>query len=215
MIIINADDFGMSKEINEGIALAARAGAINSASIIMKEEMEEAVIFAKKYKIKCGIHLYYPGKVYPIFLKSLLSAGFRRKLENSFEKQILELKNKMEIEHVDSHKHIHMFPPIFSIVLKLAKKYNLRIRLSKNIEISWLNRFGLRIFYSVDKKKTKAFGVKTVDSYESNYKRLEYWFHKLKNAKQDAELIVHPGIKDDKIRRTKELERLIHLKNAE
>jgi predicted glycoside hydrolase/deacetylase ChbG (UPF0249 family) len=192
--IINADDFGMSKEINEGILMAFKSKAIDSVSIICGRETKEAISLAKEHKIPCGVHLHRKGPVYFIFLKSFFSGNFKKQLEREFEKQIIELKEKIKIEHINSHQHIHMFPPIFNIVAKLAKKHNLRLRLSKNIEISLFNRLGLKLFYPINRKTALRNGIIIMDSYETNHKNLKKLIQKTKYG----EIIVHPGIKNGK-----------------
>jgi predicted glycoside hydrolase/deacetylase ChbG (UPF0249 family) len=208
--IINADDFGESKEINEAIILAFKQGTISSTSIIHGNEKDHAIKLVKKHNMPCGIHLRKDGLVYWIFLKSLFSKKFLRQLEEKFEKQIIDLKKDIELQHIDSHKHIHMFPPIFSIVLKLAKKHNLRLRLCKNIEISLLNRFGLSLFYPHNKKKAIKEKVLFIESYETHYKKLK----ELINNLEHGEIIVHPGtINEGRMKRKEELNILLKNKN--
>jgi predicted glycoside hydrolase/deacetylase ChbG (UPF0249 family) len=99
-----------------------------------------------------------------------------------------------------------MFPPIFDIVTRLAKKYNLAIRLSKKVDISLINRFGLFMFYPKNKKKAIRAGVGIIESYETNHKRL----NKLMRKVREGEIIVHPGIRDERrIERRKELNVLL------
>lgn len=205
MAIINADDFGMTKEINQGILIAHKNDVINSVSIVYGSHRDEAIMLAKKHNIPCGIHLYAGEKAYLIFIKSLLSKNFRNRLKNGFEKQIIELKRELDINHIDSHKHIHMFPPIFDIVSSLAKKHELRLRLSKKVDISLLNRFGLWLFYPRNKKKAQQKNIRVIDSHETSYKRL----NRLINNLKDGEIIVHPGIIDGKIKRKRELNILL------
>lgn len=48
-LIINADDFGMSKEVNEGTIQGIKAGTITSVSVMVNmPHFEEAVKFLKK-----------------------------------------------------------------------------------------------------------------------------------------------------------------------
>ncbi len=192
MISINADDFGASREVNEGVLKAFKEGIINSASIINidEEEKENAIKLAKAYKIPCGIHLYKKGAPYLLFLKALLSKKFLSNLEKDFENQILELKRDIEINHINTHHHIHMFPPIFNITTRLAKKYNLRLRLCKKIDISLINRLGLRLFYNGDRRKAIRENISFIDGYQTPSKRLNILMRKIK----EGEIIIHPKI---------------------
>jgi predicted glycoside hydrolase/deacetylase ChbG (UPF0249 family) len=209
-IIINADDFGMSKEINEGILFAHKQGLITSASIMAGPEKNHAIELAKKHKLPCGVHLYGGEKAHLIFIKSLISRKFRNNLRDRFENQILDLKKEIEIKHLDSHKHIHMFPPIFDIVSALAKKHNLRLRLSKKIDISLFNRLGIILFYPRNKKKAKKENIEIINSYGTSHKKL----NKLINNVKDGEIIVHPGIiNEGGIKRKIELDILLKNKN--
>ncbi len=204
-LIINADDFGMTKEINEGIIEAYKQGAITSVSIINGPEKEHAIESVKKHGIPCGIHLCKKGPVYLLFIKSLFSKKFGRKLEIEFEQQILNIKKDVDAVHVDSHKHIHMFPPIFDIVVKLVKKHDLRLRLSKNIDIGLLNRLGLKLFYPRNKKKALKNYIKIIDSHETSHKKLNRFLNEVK----EGEIIVHPGTRNGKIKRLEELQILL------
>src|SRR3954451_18961465 len=58
-LIINADDFGRSRSINEAVIRAHREGVLTSASLMMNEvACEEAVALAKENpKLGIGLHL--------------------------------------------------------------------------------------------------------------------------------------------------------------
>ncbi len=57
-LIINADDFGMSQEVNEGIKKGIKAGVINSVSLMANMSyFDDAVKFLKNHeKIAIGLH---------------------------------------------------------------------------------------------------------------------------------------------------------------
>ena len=58
-IIVNADDFGISKEVNEGIVKGFQDGIISSTTVMANmPEFEEAMNLAKKNsKLGVGVHL--------------------------------------------------------------------------------------------------------------------------------------------------------------
>jgi len=150
MYIINADDFGISKENNEAILEAAKFGILKSTSAMMNTPYFDLEILQKLLKIedfRVGVHLN-------IFEFSTLKTEFKNnsklydnkgKFENSFlyvlkksfDKEFLEEVEEeytLQIEkalkyftptHIDSHVHMHAIPNLFKIVCNLAQKYNI------------------------------------------------------------------------------------------
>ncbi|MCE3075428.1 carbohydrate deacetylase [Chryseobacterium gwangjuense] len=149
-LIINADDLGFTKGINEAIKKAHLEGFLSHASLMANMPyFEEAVeeVIGKCPNLKVGVHVNLTcGKALykdnllaknSEFRNSFVSLLFTFKsqkvlthIEKEIESQILAIRNKgIEISHIDGHEHIHVIPSINKIVRKLAKKYNIpRIR---------------------------------------------------------------------------------------
>jgi len=150
-VIINADDFGLSKGVNEGIVLAHQNGILTSTSLMANMPgFAQAVELAKQNeKLGVGLHLNIVrgqplspvNKVNSllnkeqnfftnifIILRKLWSKKIKRQeIELEFRAQIEKiLKNKIQISHFDSEKHIHCLPSLLKIVLKLGKEYNIK-----------------------------------------------------------------------------------------
>lgn len=149
-VIINADDFGISECVNQGIAIAIEQNAISSTSLMAGgKAFLHAIELVKEKKIPTGIHLTLDEEfpVLPIeevsslitkegnfkhrhqLLKELLftSKISAREVENCFSAQIEKcLAHKIFIDHIDGHGHVHVFPQIAPIVAKLCKKYGLK-----------------------------------------------------------------------------------------
>lgn len=149
-LIIHADDFGLTREINEGILEGYLQGNISSTSIMANgTAFEEAVEICKTVPtLDTGIHLTLVGEK-PVLnrsaIKSLVNkegyfhidAGqFVRKyycgqlsleeIQCELEAQIqMVLNSGISISHFDSHQHLHILPRILSITVELAKKYNI------------------------------------------------------------------------------------------
>jgi len=148
-VIINADDFGLSEGISEGILRAAREGVLTSTTIQANQPMcESCMRFLKDAPphLGVGVHLTMNGgrplsaagkaltdengklsltasqTFITLFKKpSLLNAA-----EAEFEAQIQwVLDHGIKPTHLDSHRHSHAWPPLFKRVRKLAKKYNI------------------------------------------------------------------------------------------
>ena len=139
-LIVTADDLGLAKSINEGIAKACREGIVSSVSVIPAgEAFGDAVKIIKDLGIKeIGAHLALTET------KPLLNFSKFYKNHNRFFKDIFfgktdlewahkELKAQLEllkkagvkITHINSHEHIHMIPEILDIFVSLAKEFNI------------------------------------------------------------------------------------------
>ena len=159
--IFNADDFGISKGVNAAIVKAHREGILNSASLMINQKYAaEAVKSAKEMPdLEIGLHVNltneYPAA--PVQQIPLLVDG-QGKLKNGFVNLLLlsflkpwQLRQQAEIEmraqivkylatglslqHIDSHRHVHLIPQIFKAMRKLQKEFAVpRIRvMNENI----------------------------------------------------------------------------------
>lgn len=148
-LIINADDFGMSYEVNEGIKKGIRAGIITSVSIMVNMPyFEDAVKFLKKNPhIAVGLHFniteglptlpvretgtmlrednsffYWPSMIERFILNKISLSQLNEELRFQYEK--LE-STGLKISHIDSHHHIHLMPSIFRSLITFAKIKNI------------------------------------------------------------------------------------------
>ena len=149
-----------------------------------------------------------------ILFKSMYNREFLRAVEEEFEKQIsLVSKEGFDLTHLDSHRHIHLIPAIYRIVVKLAIKYNIkRIRLvNESIidSVSLTKRYGFILNGGV----IKAILLKTFSFFDAKYadfyKKRKFYsilytgcvgrdvIQKLKASGDIYEIMVHPGIIED------------------
>jgi predicted glycoside hydrolase/deacetylase ChbG (UPF0249 family) len=147
--IINADDFGMSDEINRAIKRAFERGCVTSASLATNGAcVQDALKFARgNPSLRIGVHLTLtegaplsdPASL-PLLVGTdgRLAHGFVRLLWLSFARKsaLLEqtewewrrqidaaLEYGVVISHLDSHRHVHMIPALFRLALKLRGEY--------------------------------------------------------------------------------------------
>lgn len=155
-VIFNADDLGMSAGANGGILKAHKEGILTSASIIVttpyyRDALENVV--KKNPGLGIGLHLSLTTgraiasleKVFLLvnregYLKwSFTSLFFSlRKFNNNYSRLIQQIEVELEaqfckviddginIDHVNSERHVHLIPPIFDIVIRLAHKYGVQ-----------------------------------------------------------------------------------------
>ena len=149
-LIVNADDLAWAEGVNRGIAEAHRNGIVTSTTILANgTAFASAVELVKATpSIGVGVHLNLsdgkpvsPPETVPSIVndrgefkggpEALLLRVARRNLqlnevEIEWERQIQKVVNAgIQPTHLDGHKHVHMLPGMFEIVLRLAKRNNI------------------------------------------------------------------------------------------
>jgi hopanoid biosynthesis associated protein HpnK len=149
LLIVNGDDFGLTPGVNAGIVHAHTRGLLTSASMFPNApSTEDAVSIARAMpSLGVGCHLTLvdgvpllapsrvptlaPGGVFrPTWGKFIVAAAAGRialaEVERELEAQIDRLRSTgIALTHLDSHKHVHAYPPIFRIVARLARRFRL------------------------------------------------------------------------------------------
>jgi predicted glycoside hydrolase/deacetylase ChbG (UPF0249 family) len=130
-------------------------------------------------------------------------------VKREFSAQIEKVQQEgLTISHIDSHEHVHMFPGILDIVMRLAVENNIKyIRvpdesprvLLKEIQLMDILRYsGLKVFVRGAKKKIREKGLLCNDFFWGHYHsgRLTYSVlsFMLDNMEEGVnELCVHPA----------------------
>jgi hopanoid biosynthesis associated protein HpnK len=153
-VIINADDFGMSEEVNDAVIRAHKEGVLTSTSLMVTgAAFDQAVKLAKENPgLAVGIHLVtvvgrsvlshaeIPGLVdgegnfsnNPVTagLKYFFSFRARRELRRELAAQFQKFHSTgLPLSHIDGHLHLHAHPVIFNAALNLGAQYGtLRMR---------------------------------------------------------------------------------------
>lgn len=168
-LIINADDFGYTPAVTQGIIEAHKNGVVTSTTALTVSEyflpaMEVAAICAPTLPI--GVHLTLTlnkGKpILPLHLiSSLVDEAGHFWNQNTFldkididevylewEAQIVQFfKSGKRPDHIDSHHNVHgKNEELFRVAAKLAEKYNLPLRNPvRSPETAFLNELGLPV----------------------------------------------------------------------
>lgn len=147
-VIVNADDFGFSPGVTGGILRAHREGIVTSTTIManMPCAGDALARLSEAPGLGVGVHLNAcqgpplsaqgaalaaaDGRMRrsaaAIILACLSNPRLLRAIEAEFDAQIRWLiENGRQPTHLDSHRHIHAFPPIFARVVTLARRYNI------------------------------------------------------------------------------------------
>jgi hopanoid biosynthesis associated protein HpnK len=149
-LIINADDLGLCKEVNEGIVRAFDEGLVTSASLMPTgEAFAHAVELAlARPELDLGVHLALsetkpvsppdaipslvtPEGRFPRSWRAFLGRYLARRV--SREEMERELRAQLErvaetglrCSHLDGHQHLHLLPGLLPIVTRLAEEYGI------------------------------------------------------------------------------------------
>lgn len=146
-LIINADDFGLTRGVNLGIAEACIRGIVRSTTVMAgMPATAHAAELARQYpQLKTGVHLRLTtGAPMASDVPTLLGANGNLQTQESFwenwhmsqdeiEKElraqiesILELGFKLS--HLDGHHHCHSHELVSHVAEKLAKEYQVPLR---------------------------------------------------------------------------------------
>lgn len=154
-LILNADDFGYSVEVNAAILRAHREGVLTSTSLMVAErEFEGAVQIARQNPaLGVGLHLVLsndlallPPAQIPLltdgngrFGADLFGTGVRYAFSKRVQRQV---RAEMEAQfarfaetglpwsHVDGHQHFHLHPFLWDNLLDLCESYGIhRLRI--------------------------------------------------------------------------------------
>jgi len=142
-LIVNADDFGLSRSVNEAVIRAHRDGILTSASVMVNEPAcDEAVKLAKENpKLGVGLHITLlmghsalpAGKIPGLvnnrgeFSDSPVSTGMKYFFDSSLREQLrAEIRAQFEkfratglpLDHVNGHLHFHLHPVVFKILME-------------------------------------------------------------------------------------------------
>jgi predicted glycoside hydrolase/deacetylase ChbG (UPF0249 family) len=149
-LIVNADDFGWTEGVNEGIIDAHRRGIVTSATLLAggRATQDAAQLAIATPTLGVGVHLAYqlgavlvdPRRLSKIFrtdgtprlntlrlwLRVTIDKQARRQLKEHFRSQIENVLDLgIQPTHLDTHKHIHYWPAVNHIVCELADEFSI------------------------------------------------------------------------------------------
>lgn len=136
-LIINADDFGFTPDVNAGIVHAHRHGVLTSTTLMANgDAFEDAVRLARETPtLDIGGHMVLiqgrslvTGKPFPEKLRDTVLAITTGDLDpyRELRAQIEKIRSTgIELTHLDSHKHTHIAPKVFRAVVRLAHEFRI------------------------------------------------------------------------------------------
>ena len=136
ILVVNADDFGLSSGVNLGVARAHDEGIVTSASaMVRRDAVEEAAAFARERPdLSVGLHLDLSEWVYRdgewVALYEVLAADDPEAVEAEVAAQLARFVSLFgkDPTHVDSHQHRHLDDPIKSAVVETGRRLGVPVR---------------------------------------------------------------------------------------
>jgi chitin disaccharide deacetylase len=169
-LVVNADDFGLSESVNEGILFAHRRGIVTATSLMaVGRAFDHAIDCCRSAPgLDVGVHLTLvaerplrpgsslagPNGRFPAgagaLLRRYLTGGIKlSEVRAEWSTQIERvLKQGVAVSHLDSHQHVHVLPGLAEICLELAARFGIpfvripceRLALDRPPSLHGLNR---------------------------------------------------------------------------
>lgn len=149
-LIVTADDFGASREVNEAVEIAFRTGVLRAASLMPAAAgAEDAVRRARANPgLRTGLHLVLvegrpalPARELPdladadgFFRRDMVGAAVDMFFKPRVRRQLhAEVRAQFEryaatglpLDHVNTHKHFHLHPTISGAILRIGREFGL------------------------------------------------------------------------------------------
>jgi predicted glycoside hydrolase/deacetylase ChbG (UPF0249 family) len=138
-LIVNADDFGFTRDVNEGIVEAHANGIVTATTLMANgDAFDHAVTLARENpSLDIGCHLVLvqgrsvadPSRELPATVAELTRALLRRGLPvyEELRAQVGKiLRAGIRPTHLDTHKHTHLLPPVLEAVARIADEFGIQ-----------------------------------------------------------------------------------------
>jgi chitin disaccharide deacetylase len=137
-LIVNADDFGFTRDVNEGIVECHRRGILTATTLMANgDAFDDAVRLARETpSLDIGCHLVLIGgrslvtrKAFPSSVAQLLGALAKRELR-PYDELAAQARKIVAAgvapTHLDTHKHTHLAPPVLDAVARIGDEFGIR-----------------------------------------------------------------------------------------
>jgi hypothetical protein len=203
-LIVNADDFGLTRGVSAGILAAHRHGIVTSTTVLVNGDPDRRQLAeARDSGLGLGLHVNLTlGK--PLTRgRSLVGADGRfvrdpvraaaaaeaREIRREVEAQIERFERLVgrRPTHLDSHHHVGLYPPVRDVVLDVARAAGVAVRSQD----------------AAARERARSAGLRTPDHFFGEAGPGAYWSLAQTLARLRAlppgvsEFMAHPGLFDD------------------
>jgi predicted glycoside hydrolase/deacetylase ChbG (UPF0249 family) len=138
-LVVNADDFGFTHDVNRGIIEAHQHGILTATTLMATgDAFDDAVRLARENPaLDVGAHLVLVGgrplasshAGWPSSVPQMLAAIATRRIRiyDELAAQVRRiLDGGIRLTHLDTHKHTHLAPPVLNAVARVAEEFGIR-----------------------------------------------------------------------------------------
>ncbi len=136
ILIVNADDFGLSSGVNRGIVRAHDEGIVTSTSaMVRRDAIDEAAQLARtRPGLSVGLHIdlsewvYRDGEWVPLY--EVVAGEDEAAVEAEVAAQLASFVSLFgrRPTHLDSHQHRHLEDPVRSVLIDLGRRLGVPVR---------------------------------------------------------------------------------------
>jgi len=136
-LVVKADDFGFTPDVNRGIIDGHLRGILTATTMMANgAAFDDALRLALATPtLDIGCHLVLvgerslvTGKPYPLTVGRLLAALARREIR-PYEELAAQVRRILDAgirpTHLDTHKHTHLAPPVLEAVARLGEEFGI------------------------------------------------------------------------------------------
>lgn len=173
LLLVNADDFGFTRDVNAGIVHCHRAGILTSTTLMANgAAFDDAAQLAREApSLDVGCHLVLvqgkslvTGETFPEKPQQLVAALLAGRIR-PYEELRAQVEKIVDAgirpSHFDTHKHTHVLPPVFSAVARLAREFDVPF-LRLPFDANWWPVRPLDAWY---RRVLKRAGVRATDHF--------------------------------------------------
>jgi predicted glycoside hydrolase/deacetylase ChbG (UPF0249 family) len=136
ILVVNADDFGLSAGVNAGIVEAHERGIVTSASLMVRQPAapEAAEYCRARGSLSAGLHLdlghweFESGAWQVVYERVSLSGRKAVEAEAGYQLEAFRGLTGSDPTHLDSHQNVHLREPVASVARALAEEVGVPLR---------------------------------------------------------------------------------------
>lgn len=139
LLVVNADDFGFTGDVNRGIIEAHQRGILTATTLMATGSAfdDAARLAAENPRLDVGAHLVLTGGPslavaggkLPDSVPKLLAAIAARRIR-IYDELAAQVRRMLDagirLTHLDTHKHTHLAPPVLNAVARIAEEFQIR-----------------------------------------------------------------------------------------
>ena len=159
LLVVTADDFGLTDGVNRAVVRSHREGIVTSASLLAVGRAYRAAVELAQCTptLAVGVHLavvgedppllaasevpslvegtgHFPRSYHSVLRRAVLGRLNIEDVRREFRAQVERvLSDGVAVSHLDTHQHLHLWPPIAQVVSELAREFGIRaVRLPRS-----------------------------------------------------------------------------------